>query len=195
MCYDYDKNVIRKELKRFKSQKYNLKDINIFLDIDNTLALFCQRGKDLEACEKAEELGYYEKLPIFSCVKDNLMYLTRLGANIWIISAYRPRSNGDPHSPVGEKDRWVSKHLPFIPKDHRIFIPNGTNKAEEMGKVCDLNTAIIIDDYGKNIEQAYEKGIIGIKKTYSNKRRPCPQIQSFDEIFKVLRKLKVQFPE
>jgi len=195
MCYNYDKHKIRKELKRFKNQKLDIKDLNVFLDIDNTLALFSQRGKDKEACEKSMQKGFYEDLPIFSCVKDNLMYLTRLGANIWIVSAYPVRNNDDPHGAVQEKDRWVSKHLPFIPKEQRFFIEVGTNKADVMEKVCDLNTAIIIDDYGKNIEQAYNKGIIGIKKTYSGKWRPCPQIQSFDEIFKVLRKLKVQFPD
>ena len=194
MCTNYDKRLIRKTLKRFKKQRLNIKDLNIFFDIDNTLALFSQKGGDAHACKMMHAKGFYETLPIFHCVEDTLMYLTRLGANIWILSAYPIRENND-HSAKEEKNKWLDKHLPFIPNERRLLIPLGTNKAEIIDSVCDRNTVIFIDDYGQNIIHAYESGIVGIKKTYSGKRRPCPQIQDFYDIFKILKKLKVQIVE
>ena len=192
----YDKKLITHTIKNFKKQNLDIHDLNIFLDIDNTLALFSQKGKDEDACKQAQELGFYENLPIFHCAEDTLMDLTRLGANIWILSAYplRPNTN-NLHSAKTEKEKWIEKHLSFIPKDHRLLIPVGTSKAELIHSVCNPNTAIFIDDYGGNIIHAYEAGVLGIKKTYSGKKRPCPQIRDFYDIFKVLKKLHVQINE
>ena len=192
----YDKKLIKRTLKEFKKQKLDIHDLNIFLDIDNTLALFSQKGKDKEACENAQTVGYYETLPIFHCAEDTLMDLTRLGANIWILSAYPLRPNEkDVHSAKTEKEKWIETYLPFIPINHRLIIPVGTNKTEIIYSVCNPKTAIFIDDYGKNVSHAYEAGIVGIKKTYSGKRRDCPQVRDFYDIFKVLKKLHVQIIE
>ena len=189
----YNRMLIIKTIMQFKKQKLNIKDVNIFFDIDNTLALFSQKGKDKEACAASEKEGFYETLPIFHCVEDILMYLTRLGSKVWILSAY-PLRDGE-HSAKEEKNIWIEKHLPFIPKERRLLVPVETNKAEVIGSVCDLNTAIIIDDYGENIIQAYEMGVVGVKKTYSGKRRPCPQIQDFYDIFNVFKKLNIKVEE
>lgn len=192
----YDKKLIKKTVKKFKKRELNIRDINIFLDIDNTLALFSQKGGDAIACELAQEDGFFEDLPIFHCVEDTLMDLTRLGANIWILSAYPLRPNHeDMHSARTEKDKWIERYIPFIPKERRLLVPVGTNKAEIIDSVCDRKTAIFIDDYGKNIIHAYEAGIVGIKKTYSGKKRPCPQVRDFYDIFKVLKKLHVHITE
>jgi len=195
MC-KYDKKKIKKTIKKFKKRKINIKELNIFLDIDNTLALFSQKGGDDIACKLAQTEGFFESLPIFHCVEDTLMYLTRLGAKIWILSAYPLRTKSDNiHSAKDEKDKWLDTHLPFIPKERRLIIPVGTNKSTVIESVCDKKTAIFIDDYGENILHAYEMGIVGIKKTYSEKKRPCPQIRDFYDIFKVLNKLNVRIEE
>lgn len=192
----YNKKKIKKTIKKFKKREVNIKDLNIFLDIDNTLALFSQKGGDELACKLAQEDGYYENLPIFHCVEDTLMYLTRLGAKIWILSAYPLRPNNENiEGAKDEKNKWLDKYLPFIPIERRLIIPVGTNKASVIDSVCDRKTAIFIDDYGQNILHAYEAGIVGIKKTYSGKKRPCPQIQDFYDIFKVLNKLNVKIEE
>ena len=192
----YNKKKIKKTIKHFKKREINIKDLNIFLDIDNTIALFSQKGEDEIACKMAQETGYFEYLPIFHCVEDTLMYLTRLGANIWILSAYPLRPNHENiHSAKEEKNKWLNKHLSFIPENRRLIIPVGTNKADIINSVCDRNTAIFIDDYGQNIIHAYDAGIVGIKKKYCGKKRPCPQIGDFYDIFKVLQKLNVKIIE
>ena len=50
-------------------------------------------------------------------------------------------------------------------------------------------TSILIDDYYKNIQNFYEQGGIGIKKTYSGKERPIPQVESLVDLFSVLFEL------
>lgn len=190
----YNRWKIHKVVKNFKRQHLNIKDVNIFLDIDNTLALFSQKGGDAIACKEMQKEGFFEQLPIFHCVEDTLMYLTRLGAKIWIISAYPVRKN-DNHSAREEKNKWLDKYLPFIPNERRLLVQVGENKGQIIRDVCDINTVLFIDDYGQNIIHAYEEGIVAIKKTYSGKRRPCPQIQDFYDIFKVLKKLNVEFDE
>lgn len=196
MCTKYNKKKIKKTLKKFKKRNINIKDLNIFLDIDNTLALFSQKNKDELACKLAQEDGYFENLPIFHCVEDTLLSLTRLGAKIWILSAYplRPKHENI-HSAKDEKNKWLDKHLSFIPQEQRLLIPVGTNKATIIDSVCDRHNAIFIDDYGQNILHAYESDIVGIKKTYSCKKRPCPQIHNFYDIFKILKKLNVKIEE
>ena len=65
------------------------------------------------------------------------------------------------------------------------------NKGDVIRKVCNPTHAIIVDDYHMNIIDAYNQGVIGVKKTYSGKKRPVYQISEFYELLFVFKKLNI----
>ena len=64
-----------------------------------------------------------------------------------------------------------------------ILVNKGENKADY---IENIEKSILVDDYHQNIEDFYNAGGIAIKKTYSGKVRPIPQIESLVDIFSVL---------
>ena len=67
-----------------------------------------------------------------------------------------------------------------------ILINVGENKADY---IDNPETSILVDDYYQNICNFYEIGGLGIKKTYSGKQRPIPQVESLVDLFSVLYSL------
>jgi hypothetical protein len=171
----------------FRKQNLNIKDIHIFWDLDNTIYLFSEYGKDKEALEKSMEEGYYYNIPIFPGAAAFLRFLYSLCPNLWILSKY-PRVGADL-----EKLESIKRDMPWFPEDHILLIPLEQDKGEIIRKVCDPTKAIIVDDYHENIITAYNQGIVGVKKTFSGKVRPIYQIKEFYELIFILKKLNVKF--
>lgn len=181
----YDLIKIHKVNRRFKKLHLNIKDLYIFFDLDNTIYLFSQWGKDKEAVEESMKEGYYYGIPIFPGAAAFLKFLLSLCENVYILSKY-PRTGADI-----EKIKSIERDMPFFPKDHILLIPMDVDKSTIINSICDPTKAIIIDDYHENIIDAYNQGIIGIKKTYSGKTRPVYQIHEFYELLFILKKLNV----
>ena len=76
---------------------------------------------------------------------------------IWIASAVFPYEYVIP-----DKDFWNDKCVSFIPKEHRIYIPYGTNKSEYLSHVARPGD-ILVDDYTPNLLDAKSIGMIGVK--------------------------------
>lgn len=170
-----------------KMRKMNLhiNDLFIFWDLDNTIYLFSEWGKDKEQIKESEKEGFYTKLPIFPGASAFLQFLMTLCPNVYILSKY-PRTGADL-----EKIAAIERDMPFFPKEHIILIGLDEDKGQIIRSICNPSKAIIIDDYHANIIEAYNQGIVGIKKTYSGKRRPVYQISEFYELLLVLKKLNI----
>ena len=171
--------------RKMKKQHLHINDIFIFWDLDNTIYLFSEWGKDKEAVRKSEEEGFYETLPIFPGASSFLQFLMTLCPNVYILSKF-PRNGADK-----EKIRSIERDMPFFPKNHILLIGLNENKGDVIRKVCNPTHAIIVDDYHMNIIDAYNQGVVGIKKTYSGKKRPVYQISEFYELLFVFKKLNI----
>lgn len=181
----YDLFKIWKTNRRMRQENLHINDLFFFWDLDNTIYLFCEWGKDKEQIEASLKEGFYTKLPIFKGASAFLQFLMSLCPNVYILSKY-PRAGADL-----EKIAAIKRDMPFFPEDHIILVGLEEDKGEVIKSICDPSHAIIIDDYHENIIDAYNQGIVGIKKTYSGKRRPVYQISEFYELLSVLKKLNV----
>ena len=61
-----------------------------------------------------------------------------------------------------EKDIWLDKYLPCIPKEKRTYLPSGSNKADVF-KDKEKDVYTLLDDYTSNLKSWREAGGRGIK--------------------------------
>lgn len=183
MGKNYNVEKINTVVAKFASHGYKPSEVDIYFDLDNTLALFSYYGNggDEEACRKMYTKGYYKELPVFSEAPETLEALKDMGFNLFILS-----SCIDTPFCRSEKLAWTNYHFPFIDNENIIFIDNGKCKADYITRP---DQSILVDDYFVNLCSAYEVGIVGIKKTYTGKKRPLPQVSSLVDIFPVLYRL------
>ena len=118
----------------------------LFVDMDGTLAVF----KPINTLEVLYEKGYFENLePIpntVQAVKKIIQDHPEL--EVHILSAYLTDSN----YALEEKNRWLDKYLPQLPKERRIFCPCGVDKKTYIPNGVH-NTDYLLDDYTKNLMQ------------------------------------------
>ena len=177
MC-KYDKGLVEQRIKEFKSKCYGHDDVTIYFDMDNTLCLFSIYGQEDASMKAMYSKGFYRELPCFSEAPAVLENLQNLGFKVKILS-----SCIDSPFCAPEKIAWVNYHLPFIEDKDIILIPNGSSKASV---IQNPECSILVDDFHHNITDIYKAGGIGVKKTYSGKERPIPQVANLVDIFSVL---------
>lgn len=180
----YDKSLINKTINRFKEQEYCPKDVDIYFDMDNTLCLFSPFGNVEESMRLMVQEGFYRELVCFPEAPAVIKNLLSIGYNVYILSSYIESPYCCP-----EKKAWVNYHLPFIPDNNIILVKNGDDKSNH---IRNPQCSILVDDYNKNLIDFYNSGGIGVKKTYSGKERPLPQVESLVDIFTVLHNLNIK---
>jgi len=180
---DYNREQVVRNNLAFSKLNKRPEDVDIYVDMDNTICLFSIHGKEPEALVKMYEEGYYKNLPVLDDAVKVLPVLQAIGFNVFILSACI-------NSPYCRKEKmeWISYHLPTIEKDKIILCDVGEDKARF---VRDIRRSILIDDFHRNIQKWLDAGGVAIKKTYSNKPRPVLTIHNFVEIFQILYSLGV----
>ncbi len=159
------------------------KKVTIYYDMDNTICLWAEKGKDAETLPLARKKGFFRNLkPIDDC-QTAIPMLQKLGFKVKIISACI-----DTPYCKKEKLEWIKEHLPSIRSKDVILCNIGENKALYAD---DIKNSILIDDYGKNIHDWIEAGGIAIKKSRSNKQRQIPVVRNHMDIFNVLEELGI----
>ena len=127
-----------------------MKKLNIYIDLDDVLANFS--GVINAVLRFATEIGFFLMLePIW----ENLKAVEELKeyCNIYIMSS-SPNERCD-----ADKRAWVHKYLPWLPDENIIIIRLGECKAEHMV----TEKGILLDDYGKNCREWFERGNIAYK--------------------------------
>lgn len=122
------------------------KKINVFFDIDGTLAEWITVANFSDLFQK----GYFRTLAPTTLIG----YANRLAdknsdVDAYILSAYLPESYA-----FSEKNEWVDEHVPNFDKMHRIFVHDGVCKAEaiiEAMKRPLTENDVLIDDYTSNL--------------------------------------------
>lgn len=175
---DYDVELINSIIERIKNEGLRPEDWTICFDMDNTLAIFSYFGNDDEALKKANRKGFYRNLQCFEEAPAVVETLQKIGFKVKILSVYL-----DTKYCKDEKIAWIEYHLPTVEKEDIILVPKGDKKTDY---IEDIKHTILVDDYYGNLITWMEEGGLAIKKTFSGKPRPIPQVINLTEIFKIL---------
>ena len=135
------------------------KTINLFVDMDGTVAKFYYKKNYLE---KMYEQGYFENLPVYSIAKD----IDELAKQDTCVQVYILSACIDSPYCEQEKMAWLFKNMPNIPKEHFIFTKVGESKKEKASKqVATWQNCvnILLDDYTLNLEQWQGQDCMSIK--------------------------------
>ena len=131
--------------------------VNLFLDMDGTLAKFYANPNYLE---KMYEPNYFATLKPYAIVDTIKEIIKEMPiVKVMVLSACVETEYCEE-----EKQMWLDQYLPEIPQENRAFCQIGENKtylARLLVGKDDIN--ILLDDYSVNLEQWKEQGWVAIK--------------------------------
>lgn len=157
--------------------------INLFLDLDGTLAKFNSKKNALKRFDN--EKGFFAKLKPYKYIECINELAVNNNINIYIISA-TPNEQADQ-----DKMIWIKKYLYNIKKENICFSRIGENKAQIIKEKLNITIdkkCLLLDDYTKNLIDWQNNNGLGIKRITSladNKTKKWQGLQLKD-----LRKLK-----
>lgn len=177
----YNRELINANIERFISLNLKPYEVDIYFDMDNTLCLFSPFGDIETSCRVMNQEGFYRELLCFPEAPAVLYNLQTIGFNVKILSSCIDSKYCRP-----EKQAWVNYHLPFVEDKNIFLLPVGQSKSD---LISNPTKSILVDDYHINICDIYNHGGVGVKKTFSGKVRPVPQVSNLIDIFSVLHSL------
>ncbi|MBQ3123596.1 MAG: hypothetical protein IJC14_05505, partial [Firmicutes bacterium] len=126
----------------------------LYVDMDGTLAEF----KVVTYEEQLFEERYFADLKpqenVVKAIKDIIENNPEI--EVFVLSAYLTDSN----YALKEKNEWLDRYIPEIQRDHRVFVPCGTDKK---AVIADLSKSdYLLDDYTKNLND-WEPPARGVK--------------------------------
>ena len=167
------------------------KTINLFVDMDGTVAKFYYKK---DCLEKMYEQGYFENLPLYAIAK-KIDAFAKLDTcvNVYILSACV-------NSPYCEQEKteWLLKNMPNINPKNFIFTKVGESKAQKIALTVDnienyIN--ILLDDYTLNLENWISKdnNMVGVKflngMNDTTKSWKGLKIKTFGQLEEIIRTL------
>lgn len=166
------------------------KTINLFVDMDGTIAKFYYKKNCLE---KMYEQGYFENLPLYAMAKQINNFANKdTCVNVYILSAC---INSDYCE--NEKVAWLLKNMPNINPKNFIFTKVGESKLlKVVNKVESFNDNIniLLDDYTANLNDWEQcdncvgvKFINGINDT--TKTWQGVKVKTFSQLEEIIQKL------
>ena len=166
------------------------KTINLFVDMDGTVAKFYYKKNCLE---KMYEQGYFENLPLYAIAKHIDDFASKeTCVNVYILSACV-------NSPYCEQEKteWLLKNMPNINPKNFIFTKVGESKLVKVGKTIEnyeqcIN--ILLDDYTENLKDWQQcVNCIGIKflngMNDTTKSWQGAKIKTFKQLEQILQEL------
>jgi len=115
----------------------------LFVDMDGTLAVF----QPITKLETLYEQGYFYDLKPNTNVVEAIRNITaNQEVEVYILSSVL----SDSEYALEEKNAWLDKYLPEIPRDHRIFPPCGQDKKDFIPDKIRRND-YLLDDYTTNL--------------------------------------------
>ena len=126
----------------------------LFVDMDGTLAEF----KTVDTLETLYEKDYFLHLKpnenVLGAIKQ---LIADNDFDVYILSAYLT----DSRYALEEKNAWLDKYLPELPREKRLFVPCGTDKSVAVPGLIRPDD-YLLDDYTKNLSE-WEPPARGIK--------------------------------
>lgn len=168
------------------------KTINLFVDMDGTLAKFYYKKNYLE---KMYEQGYFANLPLYAIAKhiDDFAKIETC-VNVYILSACI-------NSPYCEQEKteWLLKNMPNIDPKNYIFTKVGESKLQKVINNINIDNVnclnILLDDYTLNLEQweSDHYNMVGIKflngLNDTTKNWQGLKIKTFKQLEEIIQKL------
>lgn len=135
----------------------NFSKIKLFVDMDGTAAVWNSAGE----YEDLFKEGYFLNLEPHENVVKAVRTLHEVGIEVYVLSAYLTESQ----YALKEKNLWVNKHLSFINRGNRLFVPQNISKASYVGALIGKldNKYVLLDDYSKNLHEWHATNGLGIK--------------------------------
>ena len=167
------------------------KTINLFVDMDGTIAKFYHKKNYLE---KMYEKDYFRTLPTYAIAeKINAFAEQDTCVQVYILSACVESEYCEQ-----EKKAWLLENMPNITPTNYIFTKVGESKVDKAREIVDnFNECIniLLDDYTLNLEQ-WEKAdllCVGIKFLNgindTTKSWQGQKIKSFGQLEKILQQI------
>jgi 5'(3')-deoxyribonucleotidase len=166
------------------------KTINLFCDMDGTLAKFYYKKNCLE---KMYEQGYFANLPLYAIAKHIDDFAKKdTCVNVYILSACI-------NSPYCEQEKteWLLKNMPNINPKNFIFTKAGESKVVKVSKTIpnfqeDVN--ILLDDYTINLNDWQQcENCIGIKflngMNDTTKSWQGERVKTFKQLEEIIQRL------
>ena len=145
-----------------RKRELNMK-INLFLDMDGTIAKFNSKKNALERFDK--EKGFFSSLKPFKYIEIiNQQIKENNNINVFIISA-SPNEEADK-----DKQQWLSHYLPNLSTKNICFCRLGENKAIAIKQQLNITIdehCYLLDDYTNNLIEWQKSNGIGIKRITS----------------------------
>ena len=167
------------------------KTINLFVDMDGTIAKFYYKKNCLE---KMYEQGYFENLPLYAIAKHINDFASKdTCVNVYILSACVNSKYCE-----SEKVAWLLRNMPNIAPTNFIFTKVGESKVKiAQGLVENFNesTNILLDDYTLNLKlwQAHNPLCMGVKflngMNDTTKSWQGVKIKTFAQLETIMQKL------
>jgi len=127
----------------------------LFVDMDGTLNVF---ATDLSGPEELYEPGYFLNRPpqesVIAAVNE---LIEKYPSRIYILSAVLPDSS----TALSEKNEYLDKYLPNLPRHQRVFTLCGQRKGDAIASLSQND--FLLDDYTKNLNEWKKDGGTGIK--------------------------------
>ena len=117
----------------------------VYFDMDGTLAVW-QGDKSIE---EVAQKGYFSSLPPIDAVVKMVRRFIAMNidnVDVYILSSVFK----DGHS-IADKQEWLAKYLPEIPKSHHIFVPYGKCKSDYIKEP--KRDDVLLDDFTKNLKE------------------------------------------
>ena len=136
--------------------------INLFLDLDGTLAKFNNKRNALKRFDN--EIGFFANLKPYKYIEFVNELANNKNVNVYVISA-TPNDQADKDKLV-----WIEKYLNNIKKENICFSRIGENKAKVIKDKLNItidNNCLLLDDYTKNLIEWQNLNGIGIKRITS----------------------------
>ena len=136
--------------------------INLFLDLDGTLAKFNNKRNVLKRFDN--EIGFFANLKPYKYIEFVNELANNKNVNVYVISA-TPNDQADQ-----DKLIWIRKYLNNIKEENICFSRIGENKAKVIKDKLNItidNNCLLLDDYTKNLIEWQNLNGIGIKRITS----------------------------
>ena len=136
--------------------------INLFLDLDGTLAKFNSKRNALKRFDN--EIGFFANLKPYKYIEFVNELATKENVNVYVISA-TPNEQADKDKLV-----WIKKYLNQINDKNICFCRLNENKAKVIKDKLNItidNNCLLLDDYTKNLIEWKNLNGIGIKRITS----------------------------
>lgn len=126
------------EIEQHKQPKHRL-----YVDMDGTLAEF----KVVTYQEQLFEERYFADLKPHENVVDAIKDIieNQPDIEVYVLSAYLTDSD----YALDEKNEWLDRYIPEIDKEHRVFVPCGSDKKAVISNLSQAD--YLLDDYTENL--------------------------------------------